>query len=645
MHKVKATISALVVVLGLLAAAPLHAAGVDDFQLARVIPADAALVVLTRDHEGLSFLHQQFERVWQVAERQHFERDLRTLLKGLVQQGTEELSEDEKTRRLEEFDQRWQQFSDLLAGVEWSSLLRQEMAFAFKLSFPAPEFVLLGRAPVEKAAANFAGLEKLLKALIELAPEGMFSLSTQGSGDSVVHTVAITPAPLPFGLMLARHKDTLILGFGQVLPEQTLVLLRGESGQTLVSTERFQAALRRLPAPKDMIFFADLARLVGQLRSYADSALGMIPTSEEADPKIKALPGRLIDGLDLAEYTASVSTTDGLKTTADCILVLRPEARGKTLYNVFFRSGALQDPLRYVPKEAQNFTVWSGLDWQALYDGIIRFVREHVPDGERLIEKWEQTRATMPVDIEKDILSWLGSAYTAFSLPPRSAYQPGQWVMMLAVKDEQKAREMLQKLWETLDPLLAQQGGSLKDAEIAGTEGFKTIVHPMLAMVAAAGQPTIGVYKGQLIVGSGAKVIETALAAASGEAPNFSENDRFKKEGLPLTGPVIAASFADMTRYGEEMGQMLMMIPMVGMMAPDLNRHPAGRALISAAGKAGKVVREFNFFQSSCSVSTFDGQVLYTKSLTNYREPPKPETLPATEPAAEPASTRELPRP
>jgi hypothetical protein len=636
MRNLKVAIGALTVGLGLLAATPLQAGGIDDFQLARAIPADVALVVLTRDHEGLSFLHQQFDRVWQVAERQHFERDLRTLLKGLAQQGTEELSEEEKTRRVEEFDQRWQQFSDLLAGVEWSSLFSQEMAFASKLSFPAPEFVLLGRAPVEKAAANFAGLEKLLKALIQLAPEGMLSLSTQGSGDSVVHTVAITPAPLPFGLMLARHKDVLMLGFGQVLPEQSLALLRGENGQTVASTERFQAALRRLPAPKDMIFFVDLARLIGQLRSYADSVLGMIPTTEEADPKIKALPGRLIDGLDLAEYAAGVSTTDGLKTSADTVVVLRPEARGKTLYNVFFRSEALREPLRYVPREAQNFTVWSGLDWQALYDGIIRFIRQDVPDGQQLLEQWEQTRSTMPVDIEKDILSWLGSAYTSFSLPPRSAYQPGQWVMMLAVKDEQKARQVLQKLWETLEPLLAQQGGSLKDAEIAGTDGFKTIVHPMLAMVAAAGQPTIGVHNGQLIVGSGAKVIEAALATASGQAPNFSENERFQKEGLPLTGPVIAASFADMTRYGEEVGQMLMMIPMIGMMAPDLNRHPAGRALISAAGKAGKVVRELNFFQSSCSVTTFDGQVLYTKSLTNYREPPKPETAPATEPAAKP---------
>ena len=59
------------VVLGLLAMAPsAPAAGMDDFKLTRAIPADAMLVVQTRDHAGRKFVNEQFDRVWAEVEKQ-----------------------------------------------------------------------------------------------------------------------------------------------------------------------------------------------------------------------------------------------------------------------------------------------------------------------------------------------------------------------------------------------------------------------------------------------------------------------------------------------------------------------------------------------------------------------------------------------
>ena len=101
-------------------------------------------------------------------------------------------------------------------------------------------------------------------------------------------------------------------------------------------------------------------------------------------------------------------------------------------------------------------------------------------------------------------------------------------------------------------------------------------------------------------------------------------------------------SFTDKTKMGEELGQVLMMLPMVGMMAPDLVQNPVGRALMSAAGKLGKVVRELNFYQSACVLTTFDGRVEHTQTVTNYRHPPKPEPpKPTSEPAETQAETDE----
>ena len=57
------------IVLTLFAAAcalPAWAGGIDDFSLTRAIPADAFLAVHTRNHDGLTFLNKQYDRVWQA---------------------------------------------------------------------------------------------------------------------------------------------------------------------------------------------------------------------------------------------------------------------------------------------------------------------------------------------------------------------------------------------------------------------------------------------------------------------------------------------------------------------------------------------------------------------------------------------------
>ena len=620
--------------LALVALALPAVAGLEDFKLTRAIPADAALVVHSRDHEGRAFLKQQFERVWKTAENQHFERDLRTLLKGLAeQQGGD----------LEAFDKTWQQFNDLILGVEWCTLWEREFAFTMKMSFPMPEFVFLGAAAPEKVKSNFAGLEAILKSLIGMAPEGALVLATQGEGDSVAHVISVANSPFPIGMTLAREKDVLLLGMGETMPEQTLALLRGQTGQTLAATERFQTAVKRLPPPGDELVFFDLARFLGQFHAYMDKALGMAGAgSEQLDPKIKALPAKALDAVDLFDYVAAVSTTKGMKTTGECLAVLKADAKGKPLYNVFLSNGSVKDPLKFIPQEAQNFSVWSGVNLRALYDAVVAFIQSNVPNGEELLAQWETQKAELKtnagLDFETDLINWVGGGFSTFSLPAKSAYSQPAGVLMLSVKDEAKAREMLGRLFETLTPLLDQQKGMIADAKIEGAEDFKLIVHPALAMIPGLGQPTLGVKEGQLFIGSSPKAVAAALDTAGGKTPNFAKNERFLKEGLPLEANVYSAGFTDLTKMGEEIGQFLQMVPMIGMFAPQVAQNPVGRAAISAASKAGKVVQELNFLQSSCTQTTFDGQVLHSKIVTNYREPPpKPvTTAPAEEKPAEP---------
>jgi hypothetical protein len=192
--------------------------------------------------------------------------------------------------------------------------------------------------------------------------------------------------------------------------------------------------------------------------------------------------------------------------------------------------------------------------------------------------------------------------------------------------------------------MLAQQQGSIVDAEIEGTEGFKSVVFPMLAMM-GLNKPTLGVKDGWLFFGSSPDMIVAANDVASGKSENFSTNERFRKEGIPPEGNVVSLSFTDQTKLGEELGQALQMVPMIGMMAPDIMKNPVAQGLLSMAGKAGRVVRKLDFFQSSASRSTRDGKMIVTKSITTYRAPPtlKKPTPMGTEGEGEPGEATEKP--
>ena len=63
-------------------------------------------------------------------------------------------------------------------------------------------------------------------------------------------------------------------------------------------------------------------------------------------------------------------------------------------------------------------------------------------------------------------------------------------------------------------------------------------------------------------------------------------------------------------------------VPMIGMMAPDVMKDRKIQSLLSVIGKAGRVVRKLDFFQSSASRTTFDGKTFVSKSILTYREPP-----------------------
>ncbi len=605
-----------------------RAEGLDDFTLTKAIPADAFLAVHARDHDGKEFINKQYARVWAEIRKVRFDKDIKRLFKAVRQEGLPPGAE------IEGFEEQWQQMYDLWTAVDWADLGKREFAMGMKQGFPTVEFVLLMMPPEDQLKDSFEGLGGVLKTLVELSPES-FQLTTEEDGPTVIHKVAIVGAPFPLGLTLARHNDVIMIGFGPTMAEQALALLRGEGGEALAASERFKGAFKKLPAPTDELVFFDIAKFMGQMRQTISSATMMAEAGAPAEGEPgyeefvmwKALPNKIMDAIDMFEYLASVKTTNGKVTTEDSITVLREDAKSHALYPVIAGNKPLADPLKYVPENAGEFWATSGIDLHALYQAVVKIIREDVPGGEEKVAKLEALKdaETGPgIDIENDIFAWIGGGFTTFSVPGPTPYSPSEMVFMLGVRDEAKAREMIDRLLALVEPMLVNQNGSIVDAEIEGAEGFKSVVYPMLAML-GMNKPTIGVKDGWLFVGSSPNMIVTTTGVAAGKQANFSKNERFLKEGILPDGSVTSLSFSDLTKLGDELGSVLQMVPMIGMMAPDLMKDPKMASLLGIIGKAGRVVRKLDFFQSSASRSTFDGKMFVTKCIKTYREPPAPK--------------------
>lgn len=605
-----------------------RASGTADFTLTQAIPSDAFLAVHSRTHAGQEFLNKQYARVWEAVRKQQFDRDLKRFLKE--SQGATD------TAASEEFDARWQRMTDLALGVNWCSLGERESAFAMKLGFPNAEFVALFKPPADEVARDFEGLTAILKTMVDLQHE-MLNLATDGEGESVVHTVGLPTGPFSMSVTLARQKDTILLGFGSAFVEQALAMLRGQGGTSLASTPRFQEALKSLPAPKDELVFFDCAKLMTQLRAMVSQAISMAEQGAADDPeagarvgKARTMINKLVDGLDMFEYSASVSATDGLRTTEDSITLLREDARSRMFYASLYGPGPVPAPLKYVPREAGGVNVSSGFDLLSLYKAIVRFVEEDMPDGEAALAQWNAFQEQMQIDVEKEVLGWIQGNCVQFSVPGPTSYSAREFVFMLRVKDEQAARAFLDRVFGMVEPLLAEQQGGVREADIEGAEGFRSVIHPMLAMMGLKAA-TAGVHDGWLFLGSSPEIIARSLAVAEGKAESFTDNERFRKEGVPLgSAGVSSLSFTDQTRLGEELGQALQLLPFVIRMAgqQEIARNPFAQLALNVMTKLGNVVRTLDFFQSSSSVSTFDGRKTVTKTVYNYREPP-PRMVPA----------------
>ncbi len=627
--------------------AVVRADGLAEFKLARGIPADAMMVVHMRDHAGKEFVREQYERVWKAVQEQRFGSDLKRLFGNMAKTpGVEQAPID-----VDAFEEQWERIQDLAASVNWARLADREFVYATKLAAPMDfGFVMLMLPEKGHAGEDFGALADVLRSLVDMAPD-MLVLDTEDAGDTVVHRMSLSGAMVPMSLMVARHREAILVGYGTSMPSQSLALLRGEIDPTtssLMATPRFRDAMKRLDDPQDGYQFVDWSRFMTEGRVFARmiGSLGQTMSQAETQPAgMPAMPSMgflepLVDELDLWDYSASVSATDGMQKTEQQICMLRRDALQKPFGKALYAGKPLRDPLAFVPQEATSVTVSSGIDLVALYKAITDFATEHNPEAAQTLDQLRLMQEEIAIDVERDLLPILSGPYTTFSAPIPTPFMPGS-AYILRVQDEERARKLVEDLCIYLDEVLMEQQGGVEEARIAGAEGFKRVVLPPWgAFIPGLGRPVIGVNDGHLIIGNGPEIVTALLETAAGERPSFTDSERYQQAGLTIAGGATEYNYSDLRGWGEQMGTLLPAMAFAARMAAaEQARDPMVSTVLNSLTKIGNILRTFDFFDSKVTVTTRSDHTIMTRMVTHYRQPPKPKQPGQT--ADEPSAARE----
>lgn len=599
-------------------ALPVQALAADAaaFTLGKAVPSDVYIYAHGVYNPEADFQKEYWLDVWKAFQASGVVEDVHNLINT-------SLPEHERAG----FQKFWTKAGELIRGVDWNARI-EEGVYAGRMSAPIPEYLVLLRYEEGKAQRNAEAFAAVLKEIdVAAGPEGSVAFETSMSHGATVSTLSFD-SRTPLSIRVAARGAVVAISADRTLMDEALAALAGEPTKTaLVQSPRYREAMGRLPAPEDGLMFVDVHAILNGVRGIMDHATRDAANDTDAQEATRIV-GKILDEFMLFDYVASTSRTEGYQQLSDSIVSLSPDAERSRLYRVF-RPDPVEKFDRFIPKEATGYSVYTGIDLSALYEGVLAFIEKEVAGGRKVLAEWDRAQNQINFRPDRDVFSWLGGQIISVTLPATTPtpFSTSDSVLLVKVRDEAKAAGKIKAGLDRLNNFLTTRGSPLtsQPAGVEGADGFRMVTHPIVMMFL---RPVYGVKDGYLLIGTSSKAIEACLATARGERPSVSTNERVQKEAILPTGPVASASFQDLSTLGRDIAQLLNAAAFISALIPDQPEMRPVRGALGIVGKLGPVAEKIDFIRSNSTMSTFDGKAWHSKSVTTYREP-KPETAPA----------------
>ena len=278
------------------------------------------------------------------------------------------------------------------------------------------------------------------------------------------------------------------------------------------------------------------------------------------DEEIAALADQAIRWLDLVQWMGVVTnlTQDGL--ASQSYISLNPKATANNFRAMLLAEPTRHESIEFAPIDVISYSAFNIIDLPKLWEMLMNFVVSMpVEMSGEVLGSLHQVETMMGMDIEDDLLSWMGNEIAFFQTefttlsPPMGVGTGGaipQFLLSIQTSDGEKAAESIGKLTDLVAMTLgAAMGVSLnwETVDHAGNQ-IRTAALPN-----APYQPSYVVTGHYVLISSGLANLKLALDCANGSAKNLLTNPQFVELRSLAPESVNNIAFANLARSLELM--------------------------------------------------------------------------------------------
>ncbi|MCH8294799.1 DUF3352 domain-containing protein [Candidatus Poribacteria bacterium] len=329
--------------------------------------------------------------------------------------------------------------------------------------------------------------------------------------------------------------DILIASLGEATIRKVIDLHRGESTESLANDTDFSQLISRFQgAATDKVtdFQTTFHIELGKILEFAELMYPM--ARSQLDEEMQPMADEAIKWLDLVESITSVSnlTKDGF--IAQSYVEFNPNATSKNFLAMLQVPPTRHDSIKFAAADSGSYGATNLIDLPKLWGMAMGVIQSLPPEvSEQILGGLDTLQTQFGIDIEEDLLSWMGSEIAAvssgdLSFLPRDGGNLGNittvpdFLLLIQTTDSMKAAESLGRLADLLGMTL----GAMVNWETM--QYLETDIHTAQIPDAPV-QPSYAVTDGYVLIATQPSSLKAALDCAKGNVKNLLTNPGFQE--------------------------------------------------------------------------------------------------------------------
>jgi hypothetical protein len=508
---------------------------------------------------------------------------------------------------------------ELVRTPRWGQLLKKEVSLSFKMTLPMPEYMVLFRVSGDSAGERRAEFRKLFSGFAEFAHG---RLAVNDSSRLGAEMTKLDVVGTPIGVTVATKGDVLAIATSDSFLDGVLGLMDSpDAAGSIAKDPRFAASLDGLGEGRDSKAFFDFSSYIGFLRGIIGFAAAGVPEKSDAAGGI-SIAQTVIDEIAKIGTISSTERTEQNRMVQDTKISFSAQDGATGFVEALARDQKpIEGFVKVVPKDALGFFMTSGINPTTVYDALIALLRERLPSGPRALEHWDGIQEKVGFNLREDLLSWLDGGIGAVALPGRGRGPMAEHVLVVRLRDAEKARRVLKSWYDCIESRLESRGQQIDLVEVKDMEGFHEIrlaAFPRL-------RPVIGIPGDNLVVACSAGALKRVAATFRGEAPNFTENKAFASLKVP-EGPLSTVYYERMENSLQGLADLVAAAGFVASILPEKHDTRPAIKLGAILTKLGTFLRAVDVAVDRGGWARYDSEkhAIFSTDITRIGKPRKP---------------------